>query len=334
MGYPMSFARSIKKNWFFWGLFGTLICGILLPGLGKTLNPGGYTIKTIVFVLFLVTGFILPSEQIKSGLKSYKLHVFLQLFIFGFIPLYFFLTARFFSGYLNGGLAIGFYALAVLPTTISTCVVFTQTTGGNSVGAIFNSAFSNVAGIFVSPLLLSLFLSGAGSALPLKEILPIVRSLVITMLLPLLLGQYLRRGHAAVADRNRKRFSDGSSALILLIVFITISTTAANQGFLGMLLQLAIPFSFLAASHLFFILVLYQGSRFLKFSREDRICAVFVGPQKTIAMGVPLLSVFFSSRPDLLALAVVPLLFYHPFQLFIAGIARSRMNRGGLIDER
>ena len=329
----MNLARSIKKNWFFLGLLGTLLSGILLPGFGKTLNPGGYTIKAIVFVLFLITGFILPSEQIKSGLRNYKLHVFLQFFIFGFIPLYFFLAARFFSGYLNGSLAIGFYALAVLPTTISTCVIFTQTTGGNSVGAIFNSAFSNVAGIFVSPLLLSLFLSGTGSALPLKEILPIVQSLVITMLLPLFLGQYLRRAHAALADRNRKRFSDGSSALILLIVFITISTTAANQGFLGMLSQLAMPFSFLAASHLFFILLLYQGSRFLKFSREDRICAVFVGPQKTIAMGVPLLSVFFSSRPDLLGLAVVPLLFYHPFQLFIAGIVRSRMNRGGMIDE-
>jgi len=330
----MSLARSIKKNWFFWGLLGTLMCGILLPGFGKTLNPGGYTIKAIVFVLFLITGFILPSEQIKSGLRNYKLHVFLQFFIFGFIPLYFFLAARFFTGYLNGGLSIGFYALAVLPTTISTCVVFTQTTGGNSVGAIFNSAFSNLAGIFVSPLLLSLFLSGTGSALPLKEILPIVWSLVITMLLPLLLGHYFRRGYATFANRNKKGLSDGSSALILLIVFITISTTAANQGFLGMLSQLVLPFSFLAASHLFFILVLYQGSRLLKFSREDRVCAIFVGPQKTIAMGVPLLSVFFSSRPEMLAFAVLPLLFYHPFQLFIAGMLRGRMNRGGMIDER
>jgi len=329
----MSLARAVRKNWFFIGLFGTLFCGILLPGLGKTLNPDGYTTKVIVFVLFLITGFILPSEQIRSGLKNYRLHVFLQLFIFGFIPLYFFLTARFFDGYLGGNLVIGFYALAVLPTTISTCVVFTQTTGGNSVGAIFNSAFANVAGIFVSPLLLSLLLSGTRAALPLKEILPILQSLVLTMLLPILLGQYLRRRYAAAADRNRKRLSDDSSALILLIVFITISTTAANQGFLGMLLQLAIPFSFLAASHLFFIFVLYKGSRLLNFSREDCICAIYVGPQKTIAMGVPLLSVFFASQPELLALAVVPLLFYHPFQLFVAGILRSRMNRECKLEE-
>ena len=323
----MNVARSVRKNWFFIGLFGTLFCGILLPGLGKTLNPDGYTTKVIVFVLFLITGFILPSEQITSGLKNYRLHVFLQLFIFGFIPLYFFLTSRFFSGYLNGNLAIGLYALAVLPTTISTCVVFTQTTGGNSVGAIFNSAFANMAGIFISPLLLSLFLSGTKAALPLKEILPILESLVITMLLPILLGQYFRRGHATAADRGRKRLSEGSSALILLIVFITISTTAANKGFLGMLPQLAVPFSFLAASHLLFIFILYKGSSLMRFSREDRICAIYVGPQKTIAMGVPLLSVFFASRPELLALAVLPLLFYHPFQLFVAGILRSRLNR-------
>ena len=325
----MSNARFIRKNWFFIGLLASVFFGVALPGLGKTINPGGYTTKIIIVVLFLITGYTLPSEQIKSGMKNYRLHLFLQLFIFGVIPLYFFLTARFFSAYLGGNIVVGLYALAVLPTTISTCVVFTQTSGGNVIGAIFNSSLANVAGIFISPVLLSLFLRGTEASLPLEEILPILQSLVVTILLPVLTGHYFRRRSLATANRVRKSLSEGSSALILLIVFITISTTAANRDFLGMLSQLAVPFAFLAASHILFIFAAYKAASLLKFSMEDRVCAMYVGPQKTIAMGVPLLSVYFASQPELLALALFPLLFYHPFQLMVAGILRGLLNREG-----
>ena len=46
-------------------------------------------------------------------------------------------------------------------------------------------------------------------------------------------------------------------------------------------------------------------------------------PQKTLAVGIPLLSTYFAHDPELLAVAILPLLFYHPWQLMIAGFIKS-----------
>ncbi|MFN2311077.1 MAG: bile acid:sodium symporter [Spirochaetia bacterium] len=313
--------RSLTKNWFLVGLLFSLIAGVLLPGAASLLNPGGRTSTGIVIVLFLIAGFTLPADQIKGGFANFKLHLYV--FIFGIIPLYFLLTAPLFKGYLDGYLVYGMYALAVLPTTISTCVVFTQTTGGNTFGALFNSGVANVAGIFLSPLLLSLFLAGSGAALPTDEILTVLFTLTYTMLIPIGIGQALRLRFTESARRVKKRLSEASSALVLLIVFLTISRTASDPGFLGRLPQLGVPFLYLAASHVFLVTLAYFGARIIGLSWEDRICAMYTAPQKTMAMGIPLLTVYFAARPDVLALALFPLLFYHPFQLLTAGVIRG-----------
>jgi predicted Na+-dependent transporter len=61
----------------------------------------------------------------------------------------------------------------------------------------------------------------------------------------------------------------------------------------------------------------------LRLDGADTIAAVFVAPQKTIAMGIPLLTTYFAGDPQTLALAIVPLLFYHPWQLLVAGLLKG-----------
>lgn len=317
------FYQSLTKNWFLLGLLFALILGIVFPGAAALLNPNGATITGVVIALFLVAGFTLPAEQIKGGIANFKLHAYVQLFIFGIIPLYFFATAPLFRDYLDGYLVYGIYALAVLPTTISTCVVFTQTTGGNTFGALFNSAIANVAGIFLSPLLLSLFLAGSGAALPAEEVIAVLLTLTYTMLIPIGIGQILRLRFTETARRVKKRLSEASSSLVLVIVFLTISRTASDPSFLGRLPQLGVPFLFLAASHVFLVALAYFGARLIGLSWEDRVCVIYTAPQKTMAMGIPLLTVYFAARPEVLGLALFPLLFYHPFQLMTAGVIRG-----------
>lgn len=313
----------LRSNWFLLGLLSAVLFGILFPGAGDTLNPAGITTTIIVFALFLSAGFTLPSEKIMQGLANYKLHIYIQFFVFVVIPIYFFLAAPLFANYLDGYLVYGLFALAVLPTTISTGVVFTQTTGGNTAGALFNAAFSNVVGIFLSPLLLSLFLVGSEIALPTEEIIDILGNLTYTMLLPIVLGQATRRKIPHIATRMKRQLSNGSNALILTVVFLTISATAADPMFLSRLTQLGLPFLFLAVSHIIFSISAYYGATLIGMNMPDRICVLFMAPQKTLAVGVPLLSVYFAGRPEILAMALLPLLFYHPFQLLFAGILRT-----------
>lgn len=316
-----------KKNWFLLGLVFALILGGLLPGAGDTLNPDGRTQRVFVFIFFFMVGFTLPSEQILHGIRNVKLHVTAQLFIFLVIPLYFAATAPLFQNYLGGNLLIGLYALAVLPTTLSTSNIFTQTSGGNTVGTMFNAALSNTLGIIVSPLLLSAFLAAGGAGLPPEEILSVLMSLGLIMLTPFIIGQILRRGARVLASRLRSRVSTVSSLLLLSIVFFTISSTADDPEFLGRVAELPVPFLFLALSHFLFIALAVAIGRVLRFSREDRISLIYLGPQKTMVVGVPLLSVYFAGRPDVLAFAILPLLFYHPFQILIAGVVRGVLGR-------
>ncbi len=319
--------QHVRRNWFLYGLVGVLLAGFSLPGAGDTLNPGGVTQSAIVLVFFLMTGFTLPSELIQRGLNNVRLHVAVQLLIFGFIPLYFALFTPLFAGYLGGNLPVGFYALAVLPTTISSSTILTQTSGGNTVGTMFNSALANTIGILVSPLLLSIFLSAGTAGLPPNEIVGVLRDLALIMVLPVAVGQLLRRRARELADRVKKRVSSVSSALILTIVFLTISSTASDPDFLRRVAELPIPFLFLAVSHLVFVAMSVVVGRSLGLPRADRVSMLFCAPQKTMAMGVPLLTVYFGSRPDVLGFALLPLLFYHPFQIFTGGVLRGLLAR-------
>ena len=315
--------RFLYRHWFLLALVGVLVGGFLLPSFGDIINPGGVTQYGLVFMFFLMNGFSLPSEQILHGLKNFKLHLAVQLFIFALIPLYFALTAPFFSSYLGGNLAVGLYALAVLPTTMSTSNIFTQTTGGNVVATMFNSALSNGMGILLSPILLSLFLATGGGGLPPEEIISVFTELALIMLVPFAVGQLLRRRALELAARVKKRLSTFSSFIILTIIFMTVSSTAGDPQFIARMVELPVPFVFLAFSHIVLLLLSVGLGRVLRLPRPDRLTLLFCGPQKTMAMGVPLLSVYFSSRPDILAFAILPLLFYHPFQIFTAGVVRA-----------
>jgi sodium/bile acid cotransporter 7 len=319
----MSCITSLRKNWFLLGLLGALIVGFLLPEWGARLNPDSLTSTVVVMVLFFIAGVTLPSERVIHGISHVRLHLYIQGFIFVAIPLFFFFTSIPFRGYLDGKVVIGIYALACLPTTISSCNVFTQTANGNVAGTMFNSSLANVMGIFISPLILSLMLSGSGAALPPEEIIRILKNLVIKMFVPIIIGQVARLRLHQWVDTGKKKLNIISNALILSIIFFAFSRTADNPVFLSNLEKMLIPFLYLAIAHLVLVFLSYQGSRLISFTKEDRISITFTAPQKTLAMGVPLLTTYFSDNLELLGIVMLPLIFYHSWQLFIAGFLRS-----------
>lgn len=319
--------QHVRRNSFLYGLVAVIVGGFSLPGLGDILNPDGVTQSAIVLIFFLMTGLTLPSEQIQRGLNNVRLHIAVQLIIFGFIPLYFALFTPLFAGYLRGNLPIGFYALAVLPTTISSSTIFTQTSGGNTVATLFNAALANSIGIVLSPLLLSIFLAAGRAGLPADEIVGVIGDLILIVFVPVIIGQLVRRRARQLADRVKKRISSIGSVCILTIIFLTISSTAADPEFLQSVTELPLPFVFLALSHLLFVVLSVVVGRLLGLPRADRVTMLFCAPQKTMAMGVPLLTVYFGSRPELLGFALLPLLFYHPFQIFTGGFLRGLLAR-------
>ncbi len=312
----------LRKNWFLLGIVVSLLTGFLLADRADALNPVGWTSRIIVFLLFLITGLTLPSDRIGQDLSTPRLHVLIQFFIFVVAPALFLTAAPLFRDAMDGQLLVGIFALSVLPTTVSSCIVFTQSARGNTVAAVFNASLANTVGIFLSPLLLSLLLSSAGRGLPSDQLLSTLRGLAVNMLIPIVVGQVVRIKLREFADRHRRKFGVASNSLILLVVMLAFAKTAANPQFTRYATELPWVFGYLAGVHLTLVGLVMAATKLLKLPTPDRITAIFVAPQKTLALGAPLLTIYFSGQ-EILGVALLPLIFYHPFQLIIAGFLKG-----------
>jgi len=323
--------KWLIKNYFITGILSVVIAGSLFSRFITPANPGGKTVMILVILLFFVQGFKLPTENIIKGFTNFKLHIFTQSFIFIINPIYFFLLMKIFSPWIDSRLVIGIYALSTLPTSVSSCTVFTSIAGGNVSGTMFNAALANIAGVFVSPLLISLLLSTSGQSLPADEIIRILISLFIKMVLPIIAGQLVRQVMKKIAEKNKKKLNIFSNIIILTILLFAIA--GSGKMFTSDKLRLLIiPFSLLAVSYPFILFLTYFSGKIVRFNRRDSISSMFTGSQKTLAMGLPLLATFFASKPELIGYAIMPVLFYQPYQLIISALLLNRMKKPELAD--
>jgi sodium/bile acid cotransporter 7 len=316
------------KYWFLFGIAFMLILGLLTSEWDQKLNPSSITRTTVIIILFFISGLTLPTESIINGIRPARLHLYIQSFIFLVTPLYFVASSLAIKAYMDESLYIGIIALACLPTTISSCIIFTQLAGGNVVGTMFNASLANIAGVFISPLLISFFLTGAGSSLPTGELLRVLQNLALKMLLPILGGQLATRLFLkSYVDKVKIALRVSSSCLVLVIIYFTIAGASDNPLFVSTLGKMAVPFVYLAVSHLALLSLAYGGARLFRLSRKNIITVLYAAPQKTVAMGVPLMATYFVDDPALLGMAILPLLFYHTWQLIVAGVLRNFMER-------
>ena len=312
----------LKRNWFVLGILATVALALAAPGVGIALDAGKVLSAGTVVAIFVLSGLSLPSEAMRKGLRNVRVHAFLQAFIFLVCPAFFFLTSGWLGDVMGGRLLWGIYALAVFPSTISSCIVLTQMVRGNVATAIFNTMLANMLGVFVSPLLLTLLLSRSGQALPADEVARIFLSLALKVVLPFAAGQVLRLRLRDFANRHKRHASTIGAILVLGIVYVAFCRAAGSEALWQSLAHLPVPFAYLAGSNVVLMLGAWSAARLLGLSRGDVAAVLFTAPQKTLAMGIPLLSMYFAAQPEVLGIAMLPSLFYHPWQLFTAGLAR------------
>ena len=86
---------------------------------------------------------------------------------------------------------------------------------------------------------------------------------------------------------------------------------------------MGLPFLFLAVFHLYLLAAAYFGGRIIRLGRDSLKSILFTAPQKTVALGVPLISAYFADSPEILGVALLPVVFYHSFQLIVAGSIKA-----------
>jgi sodium/bile acid cotransporter 7 len=118
--------------------------------------------------------------------------------------------------FLSGLLVVG-----CMPPPVSSAVILTKAVEGNEAAAIFNSAFGSFLGIVVTPILL-LVMVGARTTVPFASIF---MQLSMTVLVPLLIGQVVRRFTKEWLERKTLPFGAISSGILLTIIYTTFCDT-------------------------------------------------------------------------------------------------------------
>jgi solute carrier family 10 (sodium/bile acid cotransporter), member 7 len=322
----MAIFRHLKRmvtDWFLCGMLLATLLAYLFPSFGAA---GGamhaeWVVNIGIFVVFFLHGVNLSGEQIRHGLKNTRLHVMVQGFTFAVFPLIWLLCNWLLGSHVPSLLMLGFFYLCALPSTISSSVALTGSAGGNVPAAILNASLSSVLGIFLTPLLVSLVVGSGAGGIDLGSTL---LDLCLMLLLPLVLGQFMRRWVAGFFGRYKRYTSIVDKLVILLLVYAAFCNSMVSgiwrQQGNGVLLSAVVGSAVLLAIILW---ATTRTARTLKFSSADEVAAVFCASKKSLAAGVPMAALIFGDHPGL-GLILLPIMIYHPLQLIVCSILAER----------
>lgn len=317
----------VRGNGFLIALFASVGAAFLFPQGGArdgVLNPDLINNGGIALILFL-QGLSLAFEKIRSGAGNWRLHLVIQAFTFVVFPIVGLLMNAVVPAFWKSepqAIRDGFLFLCVLPSTVSTSVVLTAVARGNTPGALFNAALSNILGVVFTPLLVHLLMSGAGEAS--SEFGPLLIKIVALTLVPFALGMLLRPRMSAVVDARKVWVTRISNAVIIFMVYCAFCESVKERVWsrygAGDTLMTALLVVLLFGG---MSLLIHFVCVLLKMERGDAIAAYFCSVKKTLVMGVPLAALIFGPGGEL-SLILLPLMLFHPLQLFVNSLLASR----------
>ncbi len=324
---PSSISNKLKSQWFSLTLIVLCMVAWAWPRLGIALSLDDWTKRLAICTIFFFSGLALRTEEVVRGFSRWPVHLYIQSFCFLFLPLCCWLVLAPWRETMPEGLLVGFYLLAVLPTTVTSCVVFSQLSGGVSSVALFNAVVGNMAGVVLSPTLLILMLGTGGPDIDLDPA-AIFLKLCLLVVLPFVLGQVLHWITNVEQTAWPRRASLINSCCLLTIVYLVFSRTFAAGGWGGQTAAIIWPLAVLAPAHGLALGLASLGAKALGWSRAERITVLFCAPQKTLTLGVPLLAACLeANRPELLGLASLPMIVYHITQLIASGFLKDYLVR-------
>jgi len=301
-------------------MIAAVVLATVFPATGNAADVVGMLGTIGVALLFFGHGAALSHSAIVSGLKQWQLHGFIFATTFVVFPLIVQPLRLIPESILPQDLVLGFVYLGVLPSAISSSIAYTAMAKGNVPAAVCNSAGSNVFGLLLTPLLMTIFMRSSGSI----DLGQALRDVVIELLLPFGLGQACHRWLGSFLSTRKHWLENYDQSVIVLIIY-----SAFSQSVTAGLWQVLPPSGLIMAIVLCVVLLAavigltMMGSRWLGFSREDEIAAVFCGSKKSLASGLPVAQVLFAGLPGF-GMMVLPIMLYNQIQILVGAILARR----------
>ena len=323
MGQILKFIKSWDP--FLLGLIAVVAAASLVPVHGAGAVWVDRLADFAIVLLFFIHGAKLSRAAIVQGIGNWRLHAMVlasTYLLFPALGLVLFYTM---SGWVNPLLLSGLLFLSLLPSTVQSSIAFTSIARGNVAAAVCSASLSNLIGIFLTPLLVALFMhagagSGAGSSMD------SISKIALQLLAPFLAGHFLRPWIGAFMDRNKKILQPVDRGSILLVVYSAFSAAVikgiwSQVGPIDLLELLALSAVMLAVVMGTTVLAARQTG----LARADGVVLLFCGSKKSLVSGVPMAGALFA--PAQVGLIVLPLMIFHQLQLFVCAVIAARLRR-------
>lgn len=322
MGLMMKLWASLDR--FTVGLVLAIALSIVLPCRGIWDDVFSAASDGAIVLLFFLYGAKLSRKAVVEGLTHWRLQGLVVLCTFVAFPLIGLALALLFGSVLGPELTMGLLYVCMLPSTVQSSIAFTSIARGNVAAAICAASLSSLLGVFVTPLLVGLFVVGGGMTGGLDW--GVFGNICLIILVPFVAGQLLQRFIGEWVRNHRNVTSWTDQATVWLVVYTAFSHSM-NEGVWSRLPVLSLWWVLVASAVLLALAmaVTFVSSRLLKFSREDRIAIIFCGSKKSLATGVPMMKVIFAGTP--MGLLVIPLMVFHQLQLVVCAWLAKRWSR-------
>ncbi|QJQ04786.1 bile acid:sodium symporter [Undibacterium piscinae] len=274
----------------------------------------------MIALLFFMHGAKLSRAAVIAGATHWRLHLTVLLFTFAFFPLLGVLLKPALLWLVSPELYLGILFLCVLPSTVQSSIAFTAVARGNVPAAVCSASASNLIGIFVTPLLVSLLLAASTAG---HSSLEAILKIVYQLLLPFVAGQIARPWIGRWMDKHKDSLKMLDQSSILLVVYVAFSEAVVQGLWRQVPPVMLISLLGISAVMLAIIMSLTMfASRRLGFSKEDEITVVFCGSKKSLASGVPMAKVLFASHT--VGMVLLPLMLFHQLQLMVCAVMAQR----------
>lgn len=298
-------------------LFVMVILASILPIAGQAAEVFSVITTIAIAILFFLHGAKLSRQAVRDGIMHWKLHTLVFAFTFAVFPILGLMAKPILLPVLGTELYWGFLFMCFLPSTVQSSIAFTSVAKGNVAAAVCSASFSNIIGMFITPILVAFFILGQSD----HNFDPSAAIIKITLLLfvPFILGQMFRPyifPYMQKAPKLVKVFDQGS---ILMVVYGAFSG-AVVAGLWKLVGFETLIYLTLACSVLLTIIMLlaFYIPKWLGFNQADQAAIFFCGSKKTLASGVPMAQILFIGQP--LGMIVLPIMIFHQIQLMVCGI--------------
>ncbi len=309
----MQTLRLILSDKFIWLLTGAVALASLFPVQGSAKTVADFAFSAGIFMIFLLHGIRLERHEVIAGFRNIRLQGTIFLWVFGAMLFAAGGLSVLLADRIPVDLALGLLFIGVLPSTVQSATSYCAIARGNVAASVVASAFVNLVGVVLSPLLIALLASASGVHVGTEAI----GRIMMILLLPFVLGQIIQRWARPWVMEHGALTGWMDRLAIGLAVYVSFSG-AVLQGIWAQLLGQELLW--LCVALLVLLIFAFGGTwnlgKAMALPLGDRKTLMFTGAQKSIAIGAPLAALIFPA--DRAGMILLPLLLYHLAQLIVS----------------